>query len=81
MPTRSLTLTEQQQAVVDHPLGPALVFAVVGAGKTTSMVHRIERLVLEGVFARGDRRLSQVIEAAWAAGARFDSWTEHARPP
>ena len=47
----SLTLTDQQQAVVDHPLGPALVFAVAGAGKTTAMVHRIERLVREGVFA------------------------------
>lgn len=47
----SFTLTDQQQAVVDHPLGPALVFAVAGAGKTTAMVHRIERLVREGVFA------------------------------
>jgi DNA helicase II / ATP-dependent DNA helicase PcrA len=36
----SLTLTDQQQAVVDHPLGPALVFAAAGAGKTTAMVHR-----------------------------------------
>ena len=47
----SLTLTEQQQAVVDHPLGPALVFAVAGAGKTTAMVYRIERLVRDGIFA------------------------------
>ncbi len=47
----SLSLTDQQHAVVDHPLGPALVFAVAGAGKTTAMVHRIERLVREGVFA------------------------------
>lgn len=44
-------LTEQQQAVVAHNEGPALVFAVAGAGKTTAMVHRIERLVREGVFA------------------------------
>lgn len=47
----SLTLTDQQQFVVDHPLGPALVFAVAGAGKTTAMVHRIERLVRDDVFA------------------------------
>jgi len=46
----TLKLTEEQQAVVDHTLGPALVFAVAGAGKTTSMVHRIERLVREGIF-------------------------------
>ncbi|MCB8953474.1 MAG: ATP-dependent helicase [Ardenticatenales bacterium] len=43
-------LTEQQQAVVNHNEGPALVFAVAGAGKTTAMVHRIERLVREGHF-------------------------------
>ena len=43
-------LTQEQQAIVDHDRGPALVFAVAGAGKTTAMVHRIERLVREGVF-------------------------------
>lgn len=48
---QSPTLTEQQQAIVNHNLGPALVFAVAGAGKTTAMVQRIARLVREGVFA------------------------------
>ena len=46
----ALQLTDQQQLVVNHDHGPALVFAVAGAGKTTAMVHRIERLVREGVF-------------------------------
>ncbi|HSD89837.1 MAG TPA: TIGR03960 family B12-binding radical SAM protein, partial [Kofleriaceae bacterium] len=31
---------------------------------------------IEGVLARGDRRISDVIEAAWRAGARFDGWEE-----
>jgi hypothetical protein len=31
---------------------------------------------IEGVLARGDRRLADVIEAAWRAGARFDGWDE-----
>jgi radical SAM family uncharacterized protein len=31
---------------------------------------------VEGVLARGDRRLSDVIEAAWRDGARFDGWEE-----
>lgn len=44
-------LTDQQQAVVDHDTGPALVFAVAGAGKTTAMVQRIGRLVTDGVFS------------------------------
>lgn len=47
----STKLTNQQQAIVAHNHGPALVFAVAGAGKTTAMVHRIERLVRERIFA------------------------------
>ncbi|MFW6133248.1 MAG: TIGR03960 family B12-binding radical SAM protein [Planctomycetota bacterium] len=39
--------------------------------------HRIERSILEGVLARGDRRLAEVIEGAWRRGARLDSWNEH----
>ena len=46
-----MRLTDQQQIVVNHNDGPALVFAVAGAGKTTAMVHRIERLVREKIFA------------------------------
>lgn len=48
--SRTVPLTPQQQAVVTHDHGPALVFAVAGAGKTTAMVHRIERLVREKRF-------------------------------
>ena len=47
----AVQLTPEQEAVVIHNKGPALVFAVAGAGKTTAMVHRIERLVREGIFA------------------------------
>ena len=32
---------------------------------------------LEGVLARGDRRLSAVVHRAWQLGARFDGWSEH----
>lgn len=35
-----------------------------------------ERAILEGVLARGDRRLGPVIEAAWRAGARLEGWSE-----
>ena len=49
--TLEIELTDQQQAVVQHNKGPALVFAVAGAGKTTAMVRRIERLVRDNVFA------------------------------
>jgi radical SAM family uncharacterized protein/radical SAM-linked protein len=33
--------------------------------------------LLEGVFARGDRRLSRVLVAAHRLGCRFDGWGEH----
>ncbi len=49
-PLTTAKLTEEQQAIVAHDSGPALVFAVAGAGKTTAMTHRIERLVREQVF-------------------------------
>ena len=39
--------------------------------------HRIEQSLLEGVIARGDRRIGAVIEAAYHNGARMDSWNEH----
>ncbi|MFB6231306.1 MAG: ATP-dependent helicase [Salinibacter sp.] len=42
-------LTDEQQRIVRHGQGPALVFAVAGAGKTTALVHRVAHLVEEGV--------------------------------
>lgn len=38
--------------------------------------HAPDVSVLEGVFARGDRRLGDVLEGAWNRGARFDSWDD-----
>ena len=38
--------------------------------------HDPRQSYLEGVFARGDRRLSLLVEAAWQRGARLDSWGE-----
>ncbi len=31
---------------------------------------------VEGILARGDRRIADVIETVWRAGARFDGWDE-----
>ena len=35
---------------------------------------------LEAAFARGDRRLGQVVLRAWQLGARFDAWVEAFKP-
>ena len=34
---------------------------------------------LEGIMARGDRRVADVVEAAWRRGCRFDGWDEQLR--
>ena len=39
--------------------------------------HDSRTSMLEGVIARGDRRLNQVILAAWQKGCKFDGWSEH----
>jgi len=38
--------------------------------------HDPEISMLEGVFARGDRRLGRTLVKAWRGGCRFDGWTE-----
>ncbi len=38
--------------------------------------HDAQVTVLEGVLARGDRKVGNVIEKAYRLGALFDSWTE-----
>ena len=39
--------------------------------------HEAYGTVLEGVLARGDRRVCPAIETAYRNGALFDAWTEH----
>ena len=44
--------------------------------KISVSFHHIPTSFLEGVFARGDRRLGAVIEKAWEKGCKFDGWSE-----
>ena len=39
--------------------------------------HNTMMSSMEGVFARGDRKLSALLYRAWQLGCRFDGWTEH----
>lgn len=43
----------------------------------TLKYHDPEMSFLEGVFSRGDRRLTALLIKAWETGARLDSWSEH----
>jgi radical SAM superfamily enzyme YgiQ (UPF0313 family) len=42
--------------------------------------HEIETSMLEGLLTRGDRRVAEVLEAAWRRGARLDGWRESFDP-
>ncbi|MGD9986540.1 TIGR03960 family B12-binding radical SAM protein [Pseudonocardia sp.] len=33
--------------------------------------------LIEGLLARGDRRVGRVVERVWREGGRFDGWSEH----
>src|SRR5919112_1556451 len=39
--------------------------------------HDGQPSLIEGLLARGDRRVGAVIERVWREGGRFDGWTEH----
>jgi radical SAM superfamily enzyme YgiQ (UPF0313 family) len=66
-PQLSLAETTRRQEVVRA--------AMPRRGVQTSF-HSAEVSLLEGLFARGDRRLADVIETAWRSGARFAAWSD-----
>ncbi len=45
--------------------------------KISVSYHKVNISFLEGVFARGDRRLADVIEYAWRNGCKFDAWDDN----
>lgn len=66
-PQRSIEEVHQLHGKISHALRrPGLNFKH----------HNVQMSYLEGVFSRGDRRLSHVVLAAYQKGARFDEWKE-----
>ena len=57
----------------------ALADAARGVKGLTLRMHHSPSSVLEGILARGDRRLGDVIERAFLRGARFDTWEDQLR--
>ncbi len=47
--------------------------------KVTVGRHKAQLSMLEGVFARGDRRLGAVLERAFEKGCKFDGWDDQFR--
>ena len=56
----------RQQLLKEHITDRAITFNY----------HDARLSVIEGVFARGDRRLARVLEQAWRDGAKFDGWSD-----
>ena len=47
-------------------------------GRSVGMrYHDGQPSLIEGLLARGDRRVGDVIERVWRDGGRFDGWSEH----
>ncbi len=67
---RQLSIEESQNCI--HRLRESLPPKVCNL-----RYHSPRQSFLEGVFARGDRRLAELTVKAWTAGARFDGWDEH----
>lgn len=59
-------IEEKQQYLIDNLKGRGLAFSWNDADLS----------LLEGVFARGDRRLAPVLESVWKKGSRFDGWND-----
>lgn len=64
---RRETLREKQRYLI----------SCVHSRKIKVNYHDSATSVLEGVFAKGDRRLGRVIETAFERGAFFDTWEEY----
>ena len=54
-----------------------LLVSAIKSKKIRVSWHDSNVSILEAVFAKGDRRLCNVIYTAWKKGCKFDSWSEH----
>ncbi len=68
---------EAQNTAVQLREKQKILCETVRSKRLTINYHESKLSVLEGVFARGDRRLCAVLERAAALGCRFDGWSEH----
>ncbi|MCX2782537.1 ATP-dependent helicase [Microbulbifer thermotolerans] len=80
-------LTEEQQAIADHPGGHAKIIAVAGSGKTTALLHYVKKRLQAGVPAERilvlmynrsakedfERRLQSLVHGAAPAVHTFHS--------
>jgi radical SAM family uncharacterized protein/radical SAM-linked protein len=57
----------------------ALLAERARALRVTLKMHENHQSHIEGIFARGDRRVADILEAAFRLGCRFDGWDDELR--
>ncbi len=68
---------EQQLTLEEIQRRQELLKSSIVSKRVHYKYHDADTTVLEGVFARGDRKIAKLIEAAWRLGCRLDAWSEH----
>ncbi len=76
-PFQWMPMISKEQFLTNQRLLKATVGEQINKKSLSYHWHDAETSELEGIFARGDRRLSVVIEEAYRKGCIYDAWTEH----
>lgn len=71
------TMNTKEQFIEKAYLTKQSVMAQLNQKSIKYNWHEADVSVMEGVFARGDRRVGQVIEQAYANGCLYDAWGEY----
>lgn len=71
--------TEEQISIMETERRLGLIQRAMRRASSKLNWHDPKQTIIEGVLARGDRRVGLVIEKAWRDGAILDEWTEHFR--
>lgn len=68
---------EPQDSVDEFHRKQKILLDEITSRKIKVSYHDAGVSVLEGILARGDRRLCDVVEAAWRKGSKLDAWGEY----
>jgi len=68
--TSQISIEESQRRI-------QLIYEGLKGGHIRVKWNQPELSWLEGIFSRGDRRLTKSLIEAWRLGARFDAWSQH----
>jgi len=68
---------EAQISITEYIRRVELLRSSIRSKTITYNWHSPQQGLIEAALSRGDRQISDVIEAVWCLGARMDAWSEH----